>query len=81
MQPLACFSPTVRWGGESEEKGKARGLGQRQFDRTAKEENNNNKNSDEKSIQSKKYTVQFSHHQMPSPLPSSNNPPLASSST
>jgi len=46
-------------GGESEEKGKTRGLGQTQFNRIAREEENNNNNTDKNNMQSKGYTVQF----------------------
>jgi len=43
--------------------------------------NNNSNNNDKKNIQSKKYTVQFSHCPMSSILLSKDSPPLARSPT
>jgi len=61
----------VGWGGESEGKGKTQWLGQRQFNRTTKGEENNYNNANKKNMHSTIFSPPYAQcapeQQLPSP--------------
>jgi len=68
--------PPLGWGGEREEKGKTRGSGWGQFNRTANEANSNNSNTDKKNIQnSGTHAATLSHRSTPSGSRAANHLP------